>query len=117
MDNAMKETLDAARTTINTLVRDIGEENFADLVEGITVERLRTAVGRLQSTPWWQETLTDALMNPASYNNTLLCKLIDKAVPTQQAVKIGADEGFRLLVEMVPVEEDPSPEDEEIEES
>jgi hypothetical protein len=100
------EVLTAARTSIDAI---IGEDSFADLVEDIAVDRLKTAVARLQSTSWWQKTLSDAILNPGMFNTALLCKLLDKAVPTQQAVKVGAEEGFRLVIEQtaVPLRDEP----------
>lgn len=95
----MDDTPAKARALIDEAIELVGESDFADLVEEIAGEKLRTAVGRLQSTAWWQETLQACIMNPTMYNNAILAKLLDKAVPSQQAIKVGAEEGFRLIIE------------------
>ena len=98
-----------AKETLLVILGQLGEDDFAELVEDIANERLKTAVGRLFSSQWWSETLKLAIANPAAatINTQLFCKLLDKAVPTQQAVKIGADEGFRLLIERVEPQKEP----------
>ena len=93
--------LQGAKKEVDALIAKLGEDDFADLVEEIANDRLKTAVGRLMSSQWWQQTLKLAMTNATQYNTQLLCKLLDKAVPTQQAVKIGADEGFKLIIERI----------------
>ena len=101
------QTLDAAdiqqaQRLIDQALALVGEDVFAELVESVSQERLRTAVGRLMSTSWWEGILQDAVNTPGGrFNTTLICKLLDKAVPTQQATKQGAEEGFKLLIETV----------------
>lgn len=96
---ATQDDILAARPLIQEAIKLVGEDEFAMLVEEEAGERLRTAVARLMSTAWWETTLRSSIVNPTKYNNQLLCKLLDKAVPTQQAVKVGAEEGFRLVIE------------------
>ena len=103
--NSQQELLETLRPELDDFIQRCGEDNFALLVEDLAIERLKTAISRLFSTQWWTQTIKGAMSNPTQYNTQLLCKLLDKAVPTQQAVKVGADDGFRLIIETVPVKE------------
>lgn len=98
------DKLAQARALIQQAIALVGESDFTTLVETAGQERLRNAVARLMSEQWWQQTLKVAMTNPGKYNTQLLCKLLDKAVPTQQAAKQGVDEGFKLVIETVVVE-------------
>ena len=63
--------------------------------------RLRDALLRLRSSEWWTTTLREAIATPQQYNTQLLCKLLDKAIPTPQSVRLDPEGGFRLVIEHV----------------
>lgn len=105
------QLLFSAREQLAMLVKRLGEDDFAMLVEELSLGKVRLAIAMLHSSEWWQRRLEEAITNPAAdYNTTLLCKLIDKAVATPHAVKVGAEEGFRLVIEQEVVGLPPSSE-------
>lgn len=102
-NGAAESELKQARKLIEQAIRLVGESDFAQIVEVAGQERLRTAVSRLMGSEWWQATIKQAMVQPQQFNTQLLCKMLDKAVPTQQAAKQGVEEGFKLLIENVVV--------------
>ena len=83
---------------IQQLVNKFGEDALADGLMELASKTLMLAASLLHSTPWWTDTLKAAVMNKKEYDSALLCKLLDKAVPTPQTIKLGAEEGFRLVI-------------------
>ena len=102
-----EEDLQRAQGLIAEVVALVGEEGLAEVVANTADMNLRDALIRLRSTAWWIATLRDAIVTPQQFNTQLLCKLVDKAVPTPQSIKIGADDGFKLVIEHVQAKEEP----------
>ena len=80
-------------------IAEVGEEALAAALSKLASGTLQLAVSTLHGTPWWTNTLKTAIMNKSKYDSAMLCKLLDKLMASPQAVKIGAEEGFKIIIE------------------
>ena len=101
MTPAQEVALAEARQQLDVILEKVGEDGLADLIVEAAGARLRDALLRLRSSEWWTDTLREAIATPQQYNTQLLCKLLDKAIPTPQSVRIDPEGGFRLVIEHV----------------
>ncbi len=72
-----------------------------EMLQGIANKNVTEAVAVLHSSKWWVQTIKMAMDNPKTVNTLLLNKLLDKAHPTPQSIRVGGDEGFKLIIEHV----------------
>ena len=101
MTPAQEVALGDARLKLDAILEGIGEDGLADLIAEAAGARLRDALLRLRSSEWWSPPLREAIATPQQYNTQLLCKLLDKAIPTPQSVRLDPEGGFRLVIEHV----------------
>ncbi len=78
-----------------------GETLVGEVLQGIANKNVTEAVAVLHSSKWWVQTIKMAMDNPKTVNTLLLNKLLDKAHPTPQSIRVGGDEGFKLIIEHV----------------
>lgn len=105
-----EQNVQVAQTKLREVLALVGEDGLVDLVAESASASLRDALMRLRSSDWWTLTLREAITTPAQYNTTLLCKLVDKAIPTPQSIKLDPESGFTLKIEHVyPAPADPGP--------
>lgn len=92
-------TNDEAQLLLQQVVKLVGADGLGDLLQELASGEVRTALARLHGSVWWVDTLKKAVLNPRSYDSQLICKLLDKAVPTPQSVRVGLDESFKLTIQ------------------
>lgn len=88
-----------AQAKLREILSLVGEDGLVDLVAESASAHLRDALLRLRSSDWWTVTLREAITTPTLYNTTLLCKLVDKAIPTPQSLRLDTESGFKLIIE------------------
>ena len=91
--------MQVAQAKLREILALVGEDGLVDLVAESASASLRDALMRLRSSDWWTVTLRAAITTPAQYNTTLLCKLVDKAIPTPQSVRLDSGDEFKLVIE------------------
>ena len=94
-----EQAMFVAQASLRDILSLVGEDGLVELVTESTNANLRDALTRLRSSDWWTTTLREAVEEPGRYNTQLLCKMMDKAIPTPQSIKLDPDGGFKLVIE------------------
>ena len=90
-----------ARRLIAEVIALIGERGLKEILLERASATLNAALVVLHSSPWWETTIQTAVADPRARNAQMLCKLLDKLLPTPQRVQMGMEEGFKLIIEHV----------------